>query len=117
MSYIKQNKISGIVFLSGDRHLAELIVEKDSSFYPLYDFTASPFTAGINFLKDGNGNWRKEINNPMRVEGTLVSDKHNFGMFRFKGPRSQRTMTLEVHDVSGELRWSKTIYIQELQPQ
>ena len=114
MSYIKQNKISGIVFLSGDRHHTELIVQHDSTFYPLYDFTSSALTSGLNPLKSRDGTPINEFTNPQRVEGTLVNDKHNFGMLKFGGKRTERIVTLECYDLTGALRWTKEIKANEL---
>lgn len=114
ISYITSNKISGVLFLSGDRHHTELIVRRDSSFYPLYDFTSSPLTSGVNTMKRRDGSISAEFTNPQRVEGTLVNDRHNFGMLRFSGTRTDRRVTLEVYDVTGALRWSREIRANEL---
>ncbi len=105
--YIKQQKISGIIFLSGDRHYAELLCDNDKNFYPLYDFTSSSLTAGLNNKPDEN--------NDTRVQGTVVSDSHNFGMLRFSGPRKNRKVILECYDIQGKLRWSKDVLASELQ--
>lgn len=117
IGYIKNNKIPGILFLSGDRHLTELIVLNDTSFYPLYDFTSSALTSGLNGLKNRNGEPTKEFYNPLRVEGTLVNDKHNFGLLKFSGKRSERIVSLEVYDLTGAQRWVKKISAEELQVQ
>ncbi|MFZ4621991.1 MAG: alkaline phosphatase D family protein [Bacteroidota bacterium] len=109
VAYIKQNRIPGIIFLSGDRHHTELVVHTDSTFYPLYDFTSSSLTAGLNTPLSG-----KELKNPSRVEGTLVNDQHNFGMLRFSGPRTNRVVTMECYDLPGSLRWSKQIRANDL---
>lgn len=114
IGYIKTNKIPGILFLSGDRHLTELIVVKDSSMYPLYDFTSSALTSGLNGLKDRTGEPTIEFFNPLRVEGTLVNDKHNFGILKFRGKRKERVVSMEVYDVTGAQRWAKEITVEEL---
>ena len=43
---IVERRIEGVVFLTGDRHHTELIRLQPEGFYPLYDFTSSPLTAG-----------------------------------------------------------------------
>ncbi len=106
LHYIKQQKISGILFLSGDRHMTELLQVPDSSFYTLYDYTSSSLTAGI-------ANFTNEAELKMRVPGTFIAE-HNFGMLRFSGPRKDRKLTLECYDVKGILRWSKDIRASEL---
>lgn len=108
LAFVKRARISGLVFLSGDRHFSELICLKDSAFYPLYDFTSSSLTAGL-FT-----NPEREKNNPDRVPGTLVTDAHNFGLLRFSGPRTDRIVSLECYDDRGELRWSHVIKAREL---
>ncbi|MFA6467714.1 MAG: alkaline phosphatase D family protein [Bacteroidota bacterium] len=112
--YIKQNSIPGIIFLSGDRHFTEMISLRDSSFYPLYEYTSSALTSGMNTLKDSNGNPTGEFYNPLRVEGTLVTDEHNFGMLKFSGKQKDRAVALECYDAAGALRWSKKIKASEL---
>lgn len=109
VAYIKSNKITGIIFLTGDRHHTELVVHQDSTFYPLYDFTSSALTSGMNYPLSV-----KEQANPSRVAGTLVNDKHNFGMLRFSGPRTDRMLTMECYDLPGTLRWSKTVKANDL---
>jgi len=109
VSFIKKNNISGVMFLSGDRHLTELVVHNDSTFYPLYDFTSSALTSGMNSEIS-----EKELKSSSRVEGTLVNDAHNFGMLRFTGHGKDRAVTMECYDLTGALRWSKTIKANEL---
>lgn len=106
LRYIKENKIPGVVFLSGDRHLSELVVLKDPSFYPLYDYTSSSLTAGLSRYKD--------TDNPNVVPGTLVNDAHSFGILRFSGPRTDRVLTMECWDYTGKLRWTHVVKAKEL---
>ncbi len=114
LSYIKTNKISGVIFLSGDRHHTELIQHNDTTFYPLYDFTSSPLTSGLHPLRQKDGNPTQEFSNSLRVPGTLVNDRRNFGMLRFRGTRDERKVILETYDVTGALRWSKEVNANDL---
>src|SRR3989304_10482485 len=66
LRFIKEQRIPGVVFLAGDRHLSELIALKDSAFYTLYDYTSSSLTAGLSTFKEEN---------PNIVPGTLVIDR------------------------------------------
>jgi alkaline phosphatase D len=68
----------------------------------------------MNTLKDSNGNPTGEFYNPLRVEGTLVTDEHNFGMLKFSGKQKDRAVALECYDAAGALRWSKKIKASEL---
>lgn len=40
MDFIVANKISGVVFLTGDRHFTEVIAYQPAGGYPLYDITS-----------------------------------------------------------------------------
>jgi alkaline phosphatase D len=104
---IQTQKIFGVLFLSGDIHQTELIRITPKDFYPLYDFTSSSLTAGLN---------DRDLNNPARVPGTLVNDSHNFGILRFDGPRTERRVTLECYDKDGKKRWQHQIAAKELRP-
>lgn len=106
LSYIKHQKISGVLFLSGDRHLTELVQLSDTAFYTLYDYTNSSLTAGLSSFRDEG--------NPNVVPGTLVNDAHNFGLLRFSGPRTNRKVVLECWDYTGKLRWTFEIKASDL---
>ena len=99
--------IEGVVFLSGDRHHTELIRLEPEGFYPLYDFTSSPLTAGP-------ATPRNEMENPARVEGTLVYGQRNFGTLTFTGPRTDRTLTMRTYDTDGALLWEYAIRANDL---
>ena len=104
---IKRYQIEGVVFVSGDRHHSELVRLQPSGFYPLYDFTNSPLTSrGAS----ANGEWES----PVRVPGTLVTQKRNFGLLKFSGPARDRVLTIETRDTDGRLLWTKTIRANEL---
>lgn len=57
-----------------------------------------------------------EVDNPYRMPGTLVNDKHNFGLIRVSGPRTDRMMTLECRDVTGAIRWTHDVRANHLRP-
>lgn len=110
LDWIVKNRIRGVLFLSGDRHHTELLRVRPEGFYPLYDFTSSPLTAGLSVVKE-------EEDNPLRVPGTtLVNDAHNFGILRFRGTCNDRRLDMEVHDVKGARRWTYTIHGKDLVP-
>ncbi len=109
IGWIKDMRIAGVFFLSGDRHFAELTMFNDTAFYPLYDFTSSPLTAGV-------ATNRRPEENALLVPGTFVNDTRNFGMLRFDGPAADRRVTMELYDSTGTLRWSKVVKSSELKP-
>jgi alkaline phosphatase D len=107
LKYIRERRIPGVVFLSGDRHLTELIVLRDSTFYPLYDYTSSSLTAGLSTFKEDN---------PAIEPGTLVNDAHSFGILRFSGSRRDRKLAMECWDYKGTLRWTYEVRATQLRP-
>jgi alkaline phosphatase D len=110
LDWIVKNRIRGVLFLSGDRHAAELLSVTPPGSYPLYDFTSSPFTAGLSVEP-------AEANNPLRVPGTsLVNDMHNFGLLRFRGACNDRTLDMQLYDKTGKERWTYTVRGSDLAP-
>ncbi len=105
LSLISDEKISGVLFLTGDRHHSELTKLEREGSYPLYDFTISSFTAGISPGKD-------ELNT-MRVPGK-ISDEHNFALFNVSGKNKNRILTCTVYNVKGEALWDYSINENEL---
>ncbi|TNE71856.1 alkaline phosphatase family protein [bacterium] len=108
LDFIKQHKIEGVVFFSGDRHHTELLKLEQEGMYPLYEFTNSPLTSGYN------ANLRDELKNPLRVEGTLVNTEHNFGLVKISGERNSRLMTIQTYSAKGDLLWQYEISEKEL---
>lgn len=105
---LSDNKIKGVVFLTGDRHFAELSVLKRVSYYPIYDWTVSPLTSGI-----ASENAKKE-NNLLRVEGSTFFE-HNFGTLEFLGSKAERQLKLTLFNVEGKELWNKVILKKELE--
>jgi alkaline phosphatase D len=101
-------RIPGVVFLSGDRHIGGLWRIERPGAYPLYEFTSSPLTAGpvANPAQE-------ERENPDLVPGTLLAQR-NFGMLRVSGPRNERVLTLEAYASDGKLLWQRSIAAAEL---
>lgn len=109
LDFIKDQRISGVLFLSGDRHLTELIRVERPGQYPLYDYTSSPLTAGTWVPGDDH----PEKNNPHRVPGTLLTE-HTFGMLLFEGPPATRRVRLQAYDKAGALKWERVITRDEI---
>lgn len=102
---ITDRKISGVVFLTGDRHHTELTKLERPGTYPLYDFTISPLTSGTHQARDEG--------NTLQVPGTLVNDK-NYALFEITGPRKNRVLKVSVYDLNNILRWSRSLAESEL---
>ncbi|MEO7444605.1 MAG: alkaline phosphatase D family protein [Ferruginibacter sp.] len=103
MNFISSQQITGVIFMSGDRHHSEVIKLNRQDKYPLYDITLSPYTAGISKVRG------QEINNPQRLEGTLVEEQ-NFGKISVSGLKGNRIFSLAIIGIKGTTlgRWSVT---------
>ena len=93
MQFLADNKIPGIIFLTGDRHHSEIIKLERKGNYTLYDITASPLTSGLS--KFGG----PEKNNPARVWGT--DENQNFTKISITGSKKERQLTAEFFDPKG----------------
>jgi len=110
LSFIKEHHISGIIFISGDRHHAELMRIDESGFYPLYDFTTSPLT--MYPIKIGKRS--KEYKNPYKIPGTYFPS-YNYGKISVSGETENRKCTIELKDNKGKLIWTYEILAKDLQ--
>lgn len=109
MRFIRDNDVRGVVFLSGDRHMAEVLKLEQEGMYPLYEFTASPISAGpYEAIAE-----REEYNNPMREEGTLYPAL-NYMRFSVSGERGKRLLTVELKNQQGETVWTRTLNQEDL---
>ena len=108
LQFLEQQQISGVVFLSGDRHFTELRRVERKGTYPLYELTSSPLGSGV-----ATRAVEQEREDPQRVPGTLV-DTQNFCQIEVRGPRQARVMTLRAVDKDGRERWTHEVSAQEL---
>ncbi len=108
MGFLQQYRIPGLVFLSGDRHISELIryprpVYSGRREYPLWEFTCSPL----------NSHPAPGDDDPNRVAGTLVKAR-NYGVLKLAGQGANRTLTLACKGVDGGTLWSHTLGLKDL---
>lgn len=106
MDFLADNKINGVLFLTGDRHHSEIIRVERPGTYPLYDITVSPLTSGTHTFGG------PEKNNPYRVLG--VDEKQNYGRITISGKRNERQLTIEFLGVKGEKLGSWSISQKDL---
>jgi alkaline phosphatase D len=107
LQFLSASKISGVLFLTGDRHHSEVVKEPRPGSYPLYDITISPLTATVSKVR-GN-----EINNPARISGTLV-EAQNFGNISVTGKKNERTLKVSFTGIDGAKLAEWSISEQEL---
>lgn len=106
LQLIREAKIKGVFFLSGDRHSTELsMLKENDKVYPLYDLTVSPLTSGT-------GNPEKEPNTA-RVPNTLVVEK-NFSTIEISGDAKNRKLSISIFNTAGKQLWQKEILANDL---
>ncbi|HUM51504.1 MAG TPA: hypothetical protein PK431_06790, partial [Chitinophagales bacterium] len=109
VAFIKEHRISGILFLSGDRHHGELMKIEEPGLYPLYDFTTSPLTMyPIKLSKKSS-----EYINPNKVTGTYYTN-YNYGKISIIGEPQNRKCILELKDNTGKTVWTREILANDL---
>jgi len=101
LKMIADEKIRGVIFISGDRHHTELTKFERQGTYPLYDFTISALTSGPH-------HGGEDEKNHMRVKDTFVGE-NNFGIMHVRGPRKDRTLTCSTYNRDGDKRWDYSI--------
>jgi alkaline phosphatase D len=106
LGFLNIEKISGVLFFTGDRHHSEVIKVTRTGTYPLYDITCSPLTSGTH--KFG----RQEAKNPYRVLG--IDEKQNFGKVSFTGEPENRKMTVEFLGINGDKLGEWSVLAQQL---
>ena len=92
MRWIREHRIDGVVFVSGDRHLSELMRDDQRVGYPLYELTASPvaqrvFTTGL------------QQPNPIRIGGYAAG--FNYGLLDIDTRSDPATLTFRLKDAEG----------------
>ena len=105
LDWIRTRRIDGVVFVSGDRHLSELMLHEPPGGYPLWELTASPaanrpFVTGL------------EIANPIRVDGYGAGD--NFGMVEVDTRPGSGRIVFRILDVEGREVFAHAVPLDEL---
>jgi len=106
LSIIKKEKISGVVFLSGDRHHSEVSKLIRADAYPIHDFTISSLTSRAN-------NRAKDENNTLRIPESLFMER-NFATIDVTGSKAERQLKLSFFDVNGVEKWNTVVKAKEL---
>lgn len=107
LDFLEARKVKGVLLLTGDRHVTELLKLERPGQYPLYEYTSSPLTSGM-------GRSEEEKDNPARVPGTWVTDKRNFGTAEVSGKPGDRRILLKAFDADGRELWRHEISQKEL---
>lgn len=102
---IRTTDARGVLFLSGDRHLAELSMMDGEVGYPLYDLTAS----GLN---NASHVWRPYELNRHRVGTMNWGD--NFGLVTIDWRLADPVISLQIRDLQGEINIQRKIRLSTL---
>lgn len=95
---IKEEKIKGVIILSGDRHHSEVMKMDlgDGNF--IYEFTTSPLTSGATSSNS-------EEANKFRIKESLITER-NFSTLSFSGKFGERKLELNYYNTAGKLLYS-----------
>lgn len=103
---IAKTKANGVVFVSGDRHWADLSMQSEDVPYPLYDLTSS----AINQIHPRG----TPTENRFRAIAPPETTYHlpNYGLIEIDWETA--TVNLEVRDENGERRISQSVALKDL---
>jgi Phosphodiesterase/alkaline phosphatase D len=107
LQMLRDERIPGLVFLSGGKYYGELTRLVHANSYNLYDLTLGPLTAKPESNED-------ELNF-FRMPGTSTFERH-FALIDVSGPEEARELTFRVLSLEGEQLWTRTVTASELQP-
>ena len=103
---LRDRGVSGVIAISGDRHWAELSVDRQSLAYPLYDLTSSSFNQ-----RHPRGT---PTDNSARATETTYHEE-NFGLVEIDWQQEDPTIRLSIRDGEGQVRIDKRLRLSELQ--
>ena len=103
---LRETRATGVVVLSGDRHLAEISSANAGIGYPLLDFTSSGLNVAV-------WNLRPAEENDHRVDGPFRDN--NFGAILLEWDAG--ILTLQARSEDGIVRFERKIPFAELRPQ
>ena len=104
---LRDTKANGAVLLSGNRNLGELSQMDAGLGYPLFDLTSS----GLNMAAR---RWRPAEKNAHRIATMTSGD--NFGLVAIEWDRSPPRVSLQIHDVDGDVTIQQKLDLTQLQP-
>ncbi|UCF97345.1 MAG: alkaline phosphatase family protein [Spirochaetaceae bacterium] len=103
LDLLKKNRIEGVIFISGDRHFAEISVLQREHSYPLYEMTSSALN-----LRHPSGQTGENL---YRIDGTYL--RENFGDIRIRWS-GEPAISLSIRDLRGDVRLETIFPLSEL---
>ncbi len=104
---VQSTAAGGVIFVSGDRHWAEISMATDGVAYPLIDATSSSF------------NQKHPRGTPTRNRFRVVNQtfhEENFGVISIDWDAEDPIVAIEIRDLAGKTQLEKTIRLNALQP-
>jgi alkaline phosphatase D len=102
---IRKTEASGVILLSGDRHLGDISVDPDAVGYPLYDVTAS----GLN---QANSGWRRP--EPNALEVAQLAYGNHFGSIEIDWLVKDPLIKIQLRHEDGEIAVQSRIPLSQL---
>ena len=102
LALIKKTKASGVLFITGDVHYAEISKLETKGQYPIFDVTASGITS----------TWLFATPNDNRIEGPVM--ENHFGMLTIDWSKKDPGLKMEIWDVKDNQRIEHTIPLSEI---
>jgi alkaline phosphatase D len=109
IDFIQVNKITGVIFLTGDVHHTGLYRRPLGDNRSIYELTSSPFSSG-----SWNAATSEKARDPLVVPGTLVGTQ-NYCQLRLTGPKDARAVVIRCYDKSNAFQWEHTIPAADLE--
>jgi alkaline phosphatase D len=104
LELLKATRGEGVLFLSGDRHFAEISRREHSGLYPLYDITSS----GLN------RRFPRHAPNPNRFRVGGYYLKENFGLLEIDWDDPEPRVSVRILDAAAQVRLSLEIRLEAL---
>jgi alkaline phosphatase D len=102
---LRKTEASGVILLSGDRHLGEISLDPEAISYPLFDITAS----GLN---QANSGWRSP--EPNRFQVASLAYGNHFGAVEIDWSLKDPLIKLQLRHEDGEIAVQARVLLSQL---
>lgn len=102
LDLIKKTRASGVLFLTGDVHYAEISKLSEQDLYPIYDITSSGLSS----------TWHFATPNKNRIEGPIM--ENHFGLLTISWRDENPELKMEIWDIRDNQRIEHTIQLDQI---
>lgn len=102
LDLIKKTHASGVLFITGDVHYAEISKLRERGLYPIYDVTSSGITS----------TWHFPTPNENRIEGPVM--ENHFGLLSVDWSVPDPVIKMEIYDVRNNQRIEYSVRLSEI---